>query len=279
MGTISMNAVHFYDPSSKVPSFSARCAAALQKHPDEDDDFPSLKYVLHPTQRSEDSIGTPTNFSLIAQETDKTSLPNGSGFSMPTQLSLPGYLDGSKAPDDQSLKGQDSRQDDGFISCQMLEQPSCPALILSDDEDYETQKCQQQQELGEDGEQGACGSDTSSNGDADDEDNHLQDNNGSEGLQSIKQHQLSPSYNPVIRPSRKRRLQHIDRGVSTTRPAQQQHQEIAEEKEQEGYNSNHDHSDDQDSDDSSGPRPAKRCRMSPSSDNLTTKPSREQHLQ
>jgi len=32
MATVSMNAVQFYDPSSTVPSLSARCAAALQKH-------------------------------------------------------------------------------------------------------------------------------------------------------------------------------------------------------------------------------------------------------
>jgi len=32
MATVSMNAIQFYDPSSAVPSLSARCAAALQKH-------------------------------------------------------------------------------------------------------------------------------------------------------------------------------------------------------------------------------------------------------
>src|SRR5436190_23301666 len=32
MATVSMNAVQFYNPSSAVPSLSARCVAALQKH-------------------------------------------------------------------------------------------------------------------------------------------------------------------------------------------------------------------------------------------------------
>jgi hypothetical protein len=69
------------------------------------------------------------------------------------------------------------------ISREMSEQPSCPALILSDDEDDETEEGQQQQESGEDREQEACNSDTSSNGDVDNDDNHLQDNDESEGLQ------------------------------------------------------------------------------------------------
>jgi hypothetical protein len=153
----------------------------------------------------------------------------------------------------------------------MSEQPSCPALILSDDEDDETEKGQQQQEAGEDREQGARNSDTSSNGDIDDDNNHLQDNNESEGLQPTKQRRPSPSYNPAIR--------HFNKGVSTTRSTQQQHQEIGEEKEQEGRGSDNDHRDDQDSDDSEGPRPTKRHRPSPSSSDPTSTRSRKQRLQ
>jgi hypothetical protein len=88
----------------------------------------------------------------------------------------------------------------------MSEQPSCPAFILSDNEDDETEKGQQQQELGEDREQGACNSNTSSNSDIDDNDNHLQDNDKSEGLQPTKQRWPSPSCDPAIRHSCKRRL-------------------------------------------------------------------------
>jgi hypothetical protein len=105
----------------------------------------------------------------------------------------------------------------------------------------------------------ACNSDTSSNGNVDDDDNHLQNNDKSEGLQPTKQ-----------------RLQNVDKGVSTTWPTQQQHhQEIAKEKEQKGYNSDgigssrsssdNNHRDEQDSDDCEDPRPAKWYRLLPSS--------------
>jgi hypothetical protein len=50
----------------------------------------------------------------------------------------------------------------------MLEQLSCPALILLHNKDDETEKGQQQQEVGEDKEKEACNSDISSNSDIDD---------------------------------------------------------------------------------------------------------------
>lgn len=168
----------------------------------------------------------------------------------------------------------------GCTSGEMFEQPSCPALIPSDDEDDETEKGQRQQEAGEDSEQRLGNSDTSSNGDVNNDDNHLQDNDESEGLQPTKQRRLSPSCDPAIRRSRKGRIQHFDKGVSTTRPTQRQHrQEIAEETEQEGHDIDHDHRDDQDSDDSGCLRLAKRCRPSPSFNNPISERSRKQRLQ
>jgi hypothetical protein len=152
----------------------------------------------------------------------------------------------------------------------MSEQLSCPALVLLRDEDDETEKGQQQQEAGEDREKEACNSDTSSNGDIDDDRTPLRDNNESKGLPLAKQRQLSPSCDPAIRSSCKRRPQHSDDGISTIQPTQQQHQEIYREKE-----SDHDHRDDQDGNNSEAPRPAKRRRLSPSSSNLT----RRQRLQ
>lgn len=50
---------------------------------------------------------------------------------------------------------------------------------------------------------------------------------------------------------------------------QQHHQEVAEEKEQDGPNSYHDYRDDQDNDDNIGPRPAKRRQLSPLFNNPT----------
>jgi hypothetical protein len=88
----------------------------------------------------------------------------------------------------------------------MSEQPSCPALILLHDEDDETEKGQQQQEAGEDREKEARNSNTSSNGDIDDDRTHVRDNNECEGLPLAKQHKLSPSCDPAIRSSCKRRL-------------------------------------------------------------------------
>jgi hypothetical protein len=166
----------------------------------------------------------------------------------------------------------------------MSEQPSCPAPILADDKDDETEKGRQQQEAGEDREQGGCDSDTSSNGDVDDEKSYLQDNDKSKGLPPAKQRQSSLSCEPAIRRSRKQRLQHFDEGVSTMRsPQQQHHQEMGEEKDQEGHDSctgtARDHRDDQDSDDSEDPRPAKRRRPSPSYSDLTSKRhTREHHV-
>jgi hypothetical protein len=191
----------------------------------------------------------------------------------------------STALHNQSPEGQAIQQDDSCISCKMVEQPSCAALILSDNEDDETKKGQQQQETGEDKEQGACSSDTSSNSDVDDNDNRLQDNDKSKGLQPTKQRRLSPSCDPAIRRGRKHRLQHFDKGVSTIQTTQQQYQEICQEKEQERHESNnigsgrsgsdYDHKDDQDSDNSEGPRPAKRRWLSLSSSD----PTRRQRLQ
>jgi hypothetical protein len=63
------------------------------------------------------------------------------------------------------------------------------------------------------------------------------------------------------------------------RSMQHIHQEIGEEKEQEGHGSDNDHRDDQDSDDSEGPRPAKQRRPSPSKSDPTSKCSRRQHPQ
>jgi hypothetical protein len=97
----------------------------------------------------------------------------------------------------------------------MSEQPSCPALILSHNEDNETEKRQQQQEAGEDREQGACNSDTSSNSNVDDNDKHLQDNDKNEGLQPTKQRWLSLSCNPAIKHSCKQRLQRPHYSCST----------------------------------------------------------------
>jgi hypothetical protein len=67
------------------------------------------------------------------------------------------------------------------------------------------------------------------------------------------------------------------------RALQQHHQEIGEEKEQEGRGSYsgtaHDYRDDQDSDDSEDLRPAKRRRPSPSYSDLTSKRhTRERHV-
>jgi hypothetical protein len=189
----------------------------------------------------------------------------------------------------QSLEGQAIQQDNCYISRRMSEQLSYPAFILSNNEDDKTEKGQQQQEVGEDKEQEARNSDTSISGDVNNNNNH-QDNDESEGLQPTKERRLSPSCNPAIRRSHKRRLQHVDEGVPTTRSTQQQnHQEIAKEKEQEGHNSNsvggsrssssHDHRDDQDNDDSKSLQPAKRRRPSPSSSDLTSKRSKKQRLQ
>jgi len=165
----------------------------------------------------------------------------------------------------------------------MSEQPSCPAPILADNKDDETDKGQQQQEAGEDGEQGGCDSDTSSNGDVDDEERYLQDNDKGEGLPPAKQRRSSLSCEPAIRRGRKRCLQHFDEGVSSMRSLQLQHQKMGEEKDQEGHDScsgtAHDHRDDQDSDDSEDPRPAKRRRPSPSYSDLTSKRhTRERHV-
>jgi hypothetical protein len=171
----------------------------------------------------------------------------------------------------------------------MLEQPSCPALILADDKGDKTEKEQQPQEAGDDGEQGGCDSGTSSNGSFDDDNSDLQDNNRSEDLPPTKKRWPSPSCDPTIRCSRKQRLQIADGGVSTMQATQQQFQEIGEEKEQEGHDSDsiggsqsgsdHDHRDDQDSDDSEGPRPAKQHWPSRSSNDPTSKRSQKQRLQ
>lgn len=77
----------------------------------------------------------------------------------------------SAAPHNQSLEGQAIQQDDDGISREMSEQPSCLALILSRNEDDETEKGKQQQEAGEDREQGPGNSDTSSNDSVDDDNN------------------------------------------------------------------------------------------------------------
>jgi hypothetical protein len=181
-----------------------------------------------------------------------------------------------------SQEDQAIQQDDGCISGERSEQPSYPALILADDKGDETEKEQQPQGTREDGEQGSCDSDTSSNGDVDDEESYPQDSDQNEGLP------------PAIRRSRKLRFQHFDDGVSTTRSLQQQHQEIGEEKDQEGHDSDsigdshsgsdhsrsdHDQKDDQDSDDSEGPRPAKRRRPSPSNSDPTSNRSQKRRLQ
>ena len=97
----------------------------------------------------------------------------------------------SAASHNHSREDQAIQQDNSCISCEMSEQPSCPALILADNKDDETDKGQEQQEAREDGEQGGCDSDTSSNGDVDDEE--------SEGLPPAKQRRSSLSCEPAIR--------------------------------------------------------------------------------
>jgi hypothetical protein len=160
----------------------------------------------------------------------------------------------------------------------MSEQPSCPALILSDDEDDETEEGQQQQESGEDREQGACNSDTSSNGDVDNDDNHLQDNNESEGLQPTKQRRLSPSCDPAIRRSRKRRLQRPHHSCSTN-PSKLARADLVPVRKETQQPSPSVSDDSDDSDRSEAPRPAKRRRPSPSNSDPTPNRSQRRRLQ
>jgi hypothetical protein len=173
--------------------------------------------------------------------------------------------DPSLHPHDQSLEGLAIQQDDGCISCEMSEQPSCPALILSHDEDDKTEKGQQQQEAEEDREQEACNSDTSSNGDVDDDNNHLQDNSENEGLQPT-QRWLSPSHDPAIRHSHKRRPQQPHHSYSTNLSKLARADLVLAQKETQQPSPLV--SDDSDnSDHSEAPRSAKQHRPSPSKSN------------
>lgn len=159
----------------------------------------------------------------------------------------------------------------------MSEQPSCPALILSHDEDDKTEKGQQQQEAGEDREQGACNSDTSSNGDVDNDDNHLQDNDKNEGLQPTKRW-LSPSCDPAIRRSRKRRLQRPHHSCST-KPSKLARADLVSVQKETQQPSPLVSDDSDDSDRSEAPRPAKRRRPSLSNNDPTSNGSQKWRLQ
>jgi hypothetical protein len=63
--------------------------------------------------------------------------------SMPSSSRDPS-MDPFAAPCDQSLEDQAMHQDNGCISRERSKEPSCPTLILSDDEDDEREKGQQQ---------------------------------------------------------------------------------------------------------------------------------------
>ena len=168
-----------------------------------------------------------------------------------------------------------------------MEKPGCSTLILSDNKDDGIEKVRQQQ-IVKDREKEARNSEMSSSGSIDNDENHFQDNDECEGAPPAKQCELSPSYDPTIKSSYKRRLAHFDKSVLTIQPTQQRSQEIGNEKEQEVYDSNmgnsrrdsdHDHKDDQNSDDSDGPQLAKRRRPSPSSSYSTSKDNRKRRPQ
>lgn len=146
----------------------------------------------------------------------------------------------------------------------MLEQPSCPSLILSDDKDNEAHKGQQQQEAGEDREQGVHNSDMSNSRSGSDYDHRDdQDSDDSEGPRPTKRRRPLPSSNdPTSTRSRKQHLQrpHHSRLTSPSKLARADLVPVRKETQQPSPLV----SDNSDSEDSEAAQLTKRRRPSPS---------------